>query len=504
MGRFGLFTLIIAGCCCAEASWYWPFGSDAVDEKPKRVSELIEPASLLIEEAADLAAEEKTDEAIEKYRKALAELDRIEIENPERVKSAEFATVRNKRAYVNAAIDSMLLEQVKSNAKVVAVSDTTELERRLDRERWGKRIDKAKEAFDRRDTREALEEIEKAWTGTTNAVMIAIARAVGAAFYCQKGAFGEACRSLAQSRQKLDHAGSVGEEDRRLAIEILRNVRLYVVEPYRLSLEAGRRVRAGVTRLESADLTSTNAVASANGVLAALGALQNHLNVFAFAEARNLSRASSNVQMRVSVMLRRMASGKKRPSWDVDMSGFDLSMEDFAALAPEVKRVDAGVSIVLKVLGEEKKEGARQKASGDEAGKVGEKEQVTPEPSEPSQPSAAPRPQTKREKVIEAISTGDYTTAKRLLDEMLVEKPNGAAALNLKAVMEARQGKFTEAEATLDQAIMSNPRSHFAYYNMANLMLQVRSDDKSVAKRYYETGRALGGPVDARLEEVFK
>lgn len=132
-----MFLLVLGSA--VQASWYWPFGSDDGDEKtPPRLSTLMEPASLLIDEASDLAADGKVDESVEKYRKALAELDRIETENPERAKTSEFSTVRNKRAYVNAAIDSMLLSQVKANAKAVAVSDTTELERKLAEERGEK------------------------------------------------------------------------------------------------------------------------------------------------------------------------------------------------------------------------------------------------------------------------------------------------------------------------------------------------------------------------------
>ena len=126
--------------CGVQASWYWPFGSDDVSEDAPRISELMEPATELIDEASDLAADGKVDESVEKYRKALDELDRIERENPERAKGAEFATLRNKRAYVNAAIDSMLLSQVKQNAKVVAVSDTTELEKKLAEERGEKKV----------------------------------------------------------------------------------------------------------------------------------------------------------------------------------------------------------------------------------------------------------------------------------------------------------------------------------------------------------------------------
>ena len=138
MRGFTLFSFILALACGVQASWYWPFGSDDVSEDAPRISELMEPATELIDEASDLAADGKIDESVEKYRKALDELDRIERENPERVKSAESAALRNKRAYVNAAIDSMLLSQVKQNARVVAVSDTTELEKKLAEERGAK------------------------------------------------------------------------------------------------------------------------------------------------------------------------------------------------------------------------------------------------------------------------------------------------------------------------------------------------------------------------------
>lgn len=151
MRRFLSILPVLMLACGAQASWYWPFGEgESIDGmKPARLSELMEPASLLIDDAVNLAADGKTDEAVAKYRKALSELDRIEAENPERAKTPEFATLRNKRAYVNANIDSMLLEQVRSNAKAVAVSDTSELERRLAEERA------AREKAGRQETRRA-------------------------------------------------------------------------------------------------------------------------------------------------------------------------------------------------------------------------------------------------------------------------------------------------------------------------------------------------------------
>ena len=253
----------------------------------------MEPASLLIDDASDLAMDGKITEAIEKYREALAALDKVERENPDRAESPEFATLRNKRAYVNAAMDSIILAQARQNAKAVAVSDTTELEKKFAEEK------------------------------------------------------------AARSAKKT-----------------------------------------------------------------------------AAANAGNQAEAAS---------------------------------------APEV---------------------------------VSEKEKV----AEKERPATPPvKPKNRREQAIRDIVNGDYDAAMLVIGEMLAEKPNGAAALNLRAVCETRQGRFKEAEKTLDQAIMSNPRDFHAYYNMAHLMLQSKgAGGKNAARRYYETGRAVGGPQDETLKEAVK
>jgi len=121
-------TVACTAFFAAHAAWYWPFGGG--DKTPPRVSELTEKASELMDEAADLASDGKVEEAVQKYREARAELDRVEVENPSRAATAEFATVRNKKAYIEATVDSLLLKQAELNAKAVAVTDTTALERR--------------------------------------------------------------------------------------------------------------------------------------------------------------------------------------------------------------------------------------------------------------------------------------------------------------------------------------------------------------------------------------
>ena len=274
-----------------SASWYWPFGSE--EKQKPRVSELMEPASLLIDEASDLSSEGKVAEAVEKYRKALEALDKVEADEPERAQTPEFATLRTKRAYVSAAIDSLLLAQARDNARPVAVSDTTELERKLAEERGEKAVPAPK---------------------------------------------GEEGKSAAKAPDEKPAAPKA-------------------VKP--------------------------------------------------------------------AAQVRR-AKPRRRPA-----------------------------------------------ASG-----------------------------TPKERAMEAIGAGDYEEAGRIIAAMLEERPGDAAALNLRAVKETAEGRFRDAERTLDRAIQSNPRSHYAYYNMALLMLQADKPNVDGARRYYETGRMMGGPVDDGIEEA--
>lgn len=295
--RVGVLALAALAAFGGRASWYWPFGSDdeTSDATRPRLSELMEPASLLIDEASDLAEDGKSVEAIEKYRAALAALDAIEAENRDWAGKPEFATLRNKRAYVNATIDSLLLMQVKANARAVAVSDTTALERRLAEERAKK------------------------------------------------------------SGKALPPAAKPA--------------------------------------------ASTEA-----------------------AEATEPARAAK----------------PRKPT---------------AAVAPK---------------------------------------------------TAPAKPLSRRAQVMADLSAGDYAAAELVLSEILSEKPDDVAALNLQAALETARGDFKAAERALDRAISVHPRNHYAYYNMANLILRTHPSNKAGARRYYETGRRVGGPRNEALEQRLK
>ena len=293
MVRFGAFAVAATLSLGALGSWYWPFGSDDEEGIP-RVSELMEPASTNIDAATDFEYDGKFDEAIACYEAALRALDMVEAEYPDQMDKPEFTTVKTKRAYVRAKIDTLKFLQVKENSKAVAVSDTTELEKKLAAE---------KAAAAKAATPEPEPEAEKP--------------------------------------------------------------------------------------------------------------------------------------------------------------------------APEPEKPSV--------------------------------EKPAPAPAKPAPKKPAPaKALSRQQRIAKAIADGDYAAADADIAETLRTRPNDAAALNLRAMMESAQGKYRDAEHTLDQAIQSNPKSYHAYYNMARLILKSYPDNKDGARRYYETGRAVGGPRNAALEEAVK
>ena len=123
--------LVGAFALCAQGAWYWPFGTDEDSTNaPPRLHRLLEPANDYIELAQDASLNGDTAKALENYRLALEELDRVEAEHPDRAASAEFAPLRLRRAACTAAIDSIRFAQVNENVRPVSVTDTTELQKR--------------------------------------------------------------------------------------------------------------------------------------------------------------------------------------------------------------------------------------------------------------------------------------------------------------------------------------------------------------------------------------
>lgn len=135
MRRVLFLVVPLCAALLAQGAWYWPFGSKEDDpSKPLRLHRLLEEANNYIEIAEDEALKGNGDKALENYRLALSELDRVERENPDRAETAEFSPLRNKRAACVAAMDAIRFAQVNDNERAVSVTDTRELQKK-----WNKK-----------------------------------------------------------------------------------------------------------------------------------------------------------------------------------------------------------------------------------------------------------------------------------------------------------------------------------------------------------------------------
>ena len=138
---FVMLSVVLASMALpVRAAWYWPFGEDedSPDAKP-RLHRLLENANDLIEQAEDAALDGNAEKALELYNSALTNLVDVAEKNPDRAEKPEFAPLRNKIAATSAAIDSIRFSQVNQNIRAVAVTDTTELQKKYDEEQAKKK-----------------------------------------------------------------------------------------------------------------------------------------------------------------------------------------------------------------------------------------------------------------------------------------------------------------------------------------------------------------------------
>jgi tetratricopeptide (TPR) repeat protein len=126
--RAVMVVLVVAGVCCA------PAGASAKEKKPK-VSELMKDANDMMSQAQTAYVDGQSKQAIELYRKALAEIGRVERENQKQVSSSEFAPLRFRKALCETEIDRIMLEDVNATARTVAVTDTSALETKREERR---------------------------------------------------------------------------------------------------------------------------------------------------------------------------------------------------------------------------------------------------------------------------------------------------------------------------------------------------------------------------------
>ncbi len=330
----------------ARAAWYWPFGvdEDSPDSKP-RLHRLLENANDLIEQAEDAALDGDAEKALELYNSALTNLVDVAEKNPDRADKPEFAPLRNKIAATSAAMDSIRFSQVEQNVRAVAVTDTTELQRKYDEEQARKKgVLPTKKA----DAGRASAPATAADSGRASAPATAV----------------DAGRASAPAT-----AASPG------------------------------RASAPATAVDSGRAVATATAASPGRAVATATAA---------------------------------SPGRAVASPPVD--GFDEKMQT----------------------------------------------------------------------AIREIRAKDYAAADLLLEDLEKERRNDLNVLILRSAAQSGLKYYLAARRTLEKAMRAHPKSYLPYYNLAHLMFAIPGEGRESARQYYELGRALGGPRDARLEGRLK
>jgi len=158
--RHVLFLVVtLCAALLAQGAWYWPFGSKEDDpSKPLRLHRLLEEANNYIEIAEDEALKGNGETALENYRLALGELDRVERENPGRAETAEFSPLRNKRAACVAAMDAIRFAQVNDNERAVSVTDTRELQKKWNKKHGIKEPEEEQSAAKAKDVQDKTDD----------------------------------------------------------------------------------------------------------------------------------------------------------------------------------------------------------------------------------------------------------------------------------------------------------------------------------------------------------
>ena len=133
MEKCFLFLFAAVFAASVHGAWYWPFNDRDGTNAPPRLHRLLQPANDYIELAQDASLDGDADKALENYKLALGELDRVEAENPERAATSEFAPLRSRRAACTAAMEAIRFAQINENVRPLAVTDTRELQEKWNR-----------------------------------------------------------------------------------------------------------------------------------------------------------------------------------------------------------------------------------------------------------------------------------------------------------------------------------------------------------------------------------
>jgi Flp pilus assembly protein TadD len=101
---------------------------------------------------------------------------------------------------------------------------------------------------------------------------------------------------------------------------------------------------------------------------------------------------------------------------------------------------------------------------------------------------------------VAACRAGKFDQAVAILKPYDTKNPVNADALLTLGTAWMGMGKIGEARVAIEKALLLNPKSMEANYNMAQIFLTIRPADPQSAERYYRKAMELGMEPDAEFE----
>lgn len=134
-GNGEMFTKKTFLMCLAVALMVGVADSSWGRRKKINITELLTDANEIMNKAEEAYLDGESRKALDLYREALQEVDRLQGEYVDKVSSKELAPLRFRRAVCETEIDRIMLEEVSLSSRTVAVTDTKRLQEKRDARR---------------------------------------------------------------------------------------------------------------------------------------------------------------------------------------------------------------------------------------------------------------------------------------------------------------------------------------------------------------------------------
>ena len=493
--RQSLFLLLVAALACAPVRAGW-FSDDEEVAQAKHVADLLREPSKLISQAQDAFDKGNLEESIRLFAEARERFR--EIEQKEDTSGAAFAPLRLKKFRCISMLDALALQRANTQDRRQAVTDTSDLEARLAKERTtvkeGREAEaKAKATPVPPNDAQLLAEAEAALpkaqafakdAAETLAKVEAEVRSAGEAFAeaAKRNTAADAAAFVAQSAATKAQAeeGNAGEATAAL------------LKAKTEAAQAQEALKLARARLD--DATARRKVAEINAVRA--------------------QGAADEARLRAET-LRKAVAAQKAKAEEERKAQEALEAKELLRRQQEAERLAAEERERVRAAQAKAQADAKAKADAEAAQKA-------------LKQAIAQCEELWRLKRVEALEQKLATCAGKwpeqpeflaLLAKLRLTQNRPDDALELAAMVPAKgaagaqarlvaagaylaKGRPTEAMRVLEEAMKADPKSPAPYFNMAVTLLRLPEidPDRALAARYYTQSVELGGKRSGALE----